>query len=174
MINSSFWLHVNFYSVYSYESIIATLCESLDTLDEPEAKVIVVQFYINSTSGSISWSHTFIICLSLGSRHQWSGLLESMRRELTMQMNFLKASWRISPRNLHKSSFNCWLQLSNFFLRSQLRDHSRWFRSFLYKRNFQFPNPLVKYRLCHLVTIANEFSFHVSRSYCLQQFSSCV
>jgi hypothetical protein len=25
----------------SYESIIATLCESLDTLDEPEAKVHV-------------------------------------------------------------------------------------------------------------------------------------
>jgi hypothetical protein len=24
-----------------YESIIATLCESLDTLDEPEAKVLV-------------------------------------------------------------------------------------------------------------------------------------
>jgi hypothetical protein len=26
---------------YRYESIIATLCESLDTLDEPEAKVLV-------------------------------------------------------------------------------------------------------------------------------------
>lgn len=27
--------------IYRYESIIATLCESLDTLDEPEAKVLV-------------------------------------------------------------------------------------------------------------------------------------
>jgi hypothetical protein len=26
---------------YRYESIIATLCESLDTLDEPEDKVLV-------------------------------------------------------------------------------------------------------------------------------------
>ena len=30
-----------FLNVYRYESIIATLCESLDTLDEPEAKVLV-------------------------------------------------------------------------------------------------------------------------------------
>lgn len=30
-----------FLLLYSYESIIATLCESLDTLDEPEAKVLV-------------------------------------------------------------------------------------------------------------------------------------
>jgi len=29
-----------YFSVFSYESIIATLCESLDTLDEPEAKVL--------------------------------------------------------------------------------------------------------------------------------------
>lgn len=28
-------------NIYRYESIIATLCESLDTLDEPEAKVLV-------------------------------------------------------------------------------------------------------------------------------------
>jgi energy-converting hydrogenase Eha subunit F len=27
---------------HRYESIIATLCESLDTLDEPEAKVLVI------------------------------------------------------------------------------------------------------------------------------------
>lgn len=105
------------------------------------------------------------------SRRQWSGLLENMRRGLTMLMNFLKASWRISPRNLHKSSFNCWLQLSNFSLRSQLRDRSRWFRSFLYQHNFQFPN--VKHRLFHFVTTSNEFSFHVSRSSCLQQLCMC-
>ena len=110
------------------------------------------------------------VCLS-ASRHQWSGLLENTRRELTMLMNFLKASWRISLRNLHKSSFNCWLQLSNFFLRSQLRDHSRWFRSFLYQHSFQFPIPLVKYRSCHFVTIPNDFGSHVSRSCCLQQLS---
>jgi hypothetical protein len=30
-----------FLNIYRYESIIATLCESLDTLDEPEAKVLV-------------------------------------------------------------------------------------------------------------------------------------
>ena len=30
-----------FPNIYRYESIIATLCESLDTLDEPEAKVLV-------------------------------------------------------------------------------------------------------------------------------------
>ena len=29
---------------FSYESIIATLCESLDTLDEPEAKVFVIDY----------------------------------------------------------------------------------------------------------------------------------
>ena len=30
-----------FLNIYRYECIIATLCESLDTLDEPEAKVLV-------------------------------------------------------------------------------------------------------------------------------------
>lgn len=39
-------LHGNFsfrvlITICSYESIIATLCESLDTLDEPEAKVLL-------------------------------------------------------------------------------------------------------------------------------------
>jgi hypothetical protein len=33
--------------IYRYESIIATLCESLDTLDEPEAKVSVNANLIN-------------------------------------------------------------------------------------------------------------------------------
>lgn len=31
----------DFIILFRYESIIATLCESLDTLDEPEAKVLV-------------------------------------------------------------------------------------------------------------------------------------
>lgn len=38
----------NFIIISSYESIIATLCESLDTLDEPEAKVFV--FLLQSQS----------------------------------------------------------------------------------------------------------------------------
>lgn len=32
--------NLNYFFSFSYESIIATLCESLDTLDEPEAKVL--------------------------------------------------------------------------------------------------------------------------------------
>lgn len=31
---------------FSYESIIATLCESLDTLDEPEAKVFCGTYFL--------------------------------------------------------------------------------------------------------------------------------
>ena len=38
--NSCKVLYCVCFSVFSYESIIATLCESLDTLDEPEAKVL--------------------------------------------------------------------------------------------------------------------------------------
>lgn len=39
---------LNLFTVRSYESIIATLCESLDTLDEPEAKVGHLSFQLLS------------------------------------------------------------------------------------------------------------------------------
>lgn len=47
-----------------YESIIATLCESLDTLDEPEAKVL---FYENCLGNLLHFCA--ITCLFF-SRHQ--------------------------------------------------------------------------------------------------------
>lgn len=40
---------MNLYLDYSYESIIATLCESLDTLDEPEAKVFNAPFHVKNS-----------------------------------------------------------------------------------------------------------------------------
>lgn len=49
---------------YRYESIIATLCESLDTLDEPEAKVLVnAHIYITYCFFGSLMCHNF-------SRHQ--------------------------------------------------------------------------------------------------------
>lgn len=51
-----------------------------------------------------------------------------MRKELTMLMSFLKVSWKVSPKNLHKCNYNCWQLLSNSSLKSLLRAHSRWFR----------------------------------------------
>jgi hypothetical protein len=46
------------FDIYRYESIIATLCESLDTLDEPEAKVL-----LNKHLSNLLYFYNKICCI---------------------------------------------------------------------------------------------------------------
>lgn len=53
---------MDFYLDYSYESIIATLCESLDTLDEPEAKVLMFLFLLKNSFTAQNFWFCFFSC----------------------------------------------------------------------------------------------------------------
>lgn len=64
------------FSFSRYESIIATLCESLDTLDEPEAKVLNRMWIFCHSFWMFSLRHNhfelqYLICLSLQASMIW-------------------------------------------------------------------------------------------------------
>ncbi len=92
-----------------YESIIATLCENLNTLDDPEAKVrspSLVTFCLNSD-------------LDFDIRLPWFGLLENMQKGLKTLMSCWKPFWITSKKRILRCSCNSWLLALSFSLRNQ-------------------------------------------------------
>ena len=78
-----------------YESIIATLCENLDTLDEPEARASMIWIIGEYAERSGVWPRVFC---------QESHVYNS---GLTTQMSYWRVSWRISMTRTVRSSSSC-------------------------------------------------------------------